>query len=87
MSERSPAPPADAGMARNQHKLRPAMGYDAVERFQQCGDLSFPPVELLRNDQSIRDILFAERKFGDVIGRLPRCKALPKIGLDSAAVW
>src|SRR4029077_20859474 len=33
---------ADAGMARNPHKLRPAMGYDAVDRFQQCGDLSFP---------------------------------------------
>src|ERR1700722_5112227 len=59
------------------------MGYDAVERFQQCGDLSFPPVELLRNDQSIRGILFAGRKFVDVMSCLPRCKALTKIGLDT----
>src|ERR1700739_1433835 len=50
---------ADARIARNQQKFRLAVGYDAVERFQQCGNLSFPPVELLRDDQSIRGILFA----------------------------
>src|ERR1700722_5331200 len=44
---------ADAGVARDQHQLRPAAGDDAVEGGKQGLDLALSPVEFLRDQQPV----------------------------------
>ena len=69
---------ADAGIARDEHELRRAVGHDAVEGGEQRLDLALPAVELLRDQQPVRRVVRAERE-------RRRCGRAPPIPPGSAA--
>src|SRR6202043_1463802 len=60
---------ADAGIAGDQHQLRPAAGDDAVEGSEQGLDLALPAVELLRDQQPVRYVVSTEREGFDTAMR------------------
>ena len=62
---------ADTGVAGNEHQLRSAAGYDAVEGRRAGFDLGCSPVQLLGNQQPVRRVVLAEREFVDAALRLP----------------
>ena len=79
---------ADAGIAGDQHEFRRAIRHDAVEGREQRVDLALPPVQPLRDQQSVRGISRAA-------AGTARCGRAPPIPLGScrrsasrpAAVW
>jgi hypothetical protein len=62
---------ADAGIARDQHQLRPAAPDHAVEGSEQALDLALAPVQFLGNHKPVGRILLAEREGVDPVLRLP----------------
>ena len=53
---------ADSGIAGNQHQLRPAAAYDAVEGSEQDLDLARSPVQFLGDQQPVWAVVFAKRE-------------------------
>ena len=78
---------ADTGITGDEHELGGALGHDPVKGREQGVDLALPPVQLLRDQQSVRSIVRAQRKRVDATMRLPFRQAPPKIGFESSAVW
>src|SRR6266436_4716806 len=74
---------ANTGIAGHEHQLRGAVGHDPVEGSEQCFNLALSAVKLLRNEQPVRRILYAERELVDPPERLPCCQAPAKISLDA----
>src|SRR5260370_1046887 len=70
------------GRAGDEDQRGSAVGGDAVEGRQQGVDLTFPRVQPLRDQQTVRRILPTERKRVDPPERPPCGKAPPKISLD-----
>ena len=74
---------ADAGIARDQNQLRRAARDHAIEGAKQGLDLALSPVQLLRDQQLIGRVVFAERKGLDAPVTLPFGKTAPQIVLDA----
>ncbi len=74
---------ADPGISGHKHELRRALRHDPVKGSQQSFDLALPAVELLRDQQPIRSVVRAERKWPDAAGRFPFRQAAPQIALDA----
>ena len=74
---------ADAGITGYEHEFRCAMDHHPVESFQQGVDLALPPVQLLWDQQSVRDVVRAQRKRVDAAVCFPFRQTLPKIGLEA----
>ena len=74
---------ADTGITRDQHQFRCAVGHDPVESRQQSVDLAFPPVQLFRDQQTVRHIVQAEQERIDATMRPPFPQAPPKIGFQT----
>src|SRR5882762_2132108 len=68
---------ADAGKAGDQDQLGSSVSDDAAERRQQGVDFALPPVQPLRDQQTVRRILRTEWKRVDPPERLPCGKAPP----------
>jgi hypothetical protein len=62
---------ADTGIAGDKHQLRDAVRHDTVEGSEQCLNLALSAVELLRDEESVRYIVSAERERVDAAVRLP----------------
>ena len=74
---------ADAGIAGDQHQLRPAAGDDAVEGGEQGLDLALSPVQFLGNQKPVGRVLLAQREGVDPVLSLPCSKAAPKVALQA----
>ena len=74
---------ADAGIAGHQHELWRALRHDPIKGREQGGDLGLSPVELFRDQQSIRSVVRAQRKWIDATVRLPLAQATTQVGLDA----
>src|SRR5216684_5698132 len=74
---------ADARKAGDQEQLGSAVSDDTVEGRKEGVDLTLPPVQPLRDQQTVRRILCTEWERVDPPERLPCGKAPPKISLDS----
>ena len=74
---------ADAGITGDEHEFGGALGHDPVERRKQRIDLALPPVQLLRDQQSVRRVVRAQREWIDATMRLPFRQAPPKIGFQA----
>src|SRR5215813_12131423 len=74
---------ADAGIAGDQHQLRPAALDDAVEGGEQGINLARSPVQLLGDQQPVWCVVFAKRKWLDAPMQLPFGKTASKITLDA----
>ena len=70
---------ADAGIAGHQYQLRRAGRDDPIERGEQNLDLALSSVQSLGNQQSIRRVVFAERKIIDAVLGLPLRQTPPEI--------
>ena len=62
---------ADAGVSRHEHEFGRAARHHTVEGREQRVDLARAPVELLRDQQSVRQIVPADRELLDAAVRLP----------------
>ena len=62
---------ADAGIAGHQHELRRALRHDPIKGREQGGDLALSSVKLFRDQQSVRSVVRAQRKWIDATVRLP----------------
>src|SRR5262249_46724460 len=74
---------ADTGISRNEHQLRPAAGYDAIEGGEQGLDLACTPVQFLGDHQPVRRVVLTKREFVDAAPRFPFSKTAPKVSLDA----
>ena len=74
---------ADAGIAGDQHQLRPAGGDDAVEGGEQGIDLALSPVELLGDQRPVRCVPLAQREGVDPAVSLPFSKAASEVVLQA----
>ena len=74
---------ADAGIAGDQHQLRPAAGHDAVEGGEQGLDLALSPVQFLGNQKPVGRVLLAQREGVDPALSLPCSKAAPEVALQA----
>src|SRR6266403_3336186 len=72
---------ADSGISGNQHQTRPIAGYHALERTEQHLNLACSPIQLLGNQQTIWNVMFAEREIGDASALIPFSEAAAKIAL------
>src|SRR3984893_7934889 len=75
---------ADPGVSGNQHQLRLAPGYNAVEGSEQGIDFGFSPVQFLWNQQPVWRVMFAKQEFVDAMLRFPFSKTAPKITLEAS---
>src|SRR5207244_1796257 len=62
---------ADAGITGYKHELGGTLSHDPTERRKQNINLALPPVQLLRDHQSVRGVVSARRKWIDATMRLP----------------
>ena len=62
---------ANAGIAGDQHEFCRAIRHDAVEGCEQRVNLALPPVQPLRDQQTVRGISHAQRERLDTAVRLP----------------
>jgi hypothetical protein len=60
---------------------------DAIERGKQGLDVACASVQLLRDQQPVGYVMFAERKVVDASFGVPLVEAAPKIAFQAAAVW
>jgi hypothetical protein len=60
------------------------MRHDPVEASEQSVDLALPTVQLLRDQQPVRNVAIAEREGFDAAMRLPLRQAVTEIGLDTS---
>jgi hypothetical protein len=60
-----------------------ALGNDAVEGSHQRVDLALAPVQPLRDDQTVRRVLGAQREWLDAAGRVPGQTAPPQIDRET----
>ena len=70
---------ANPGVAVQEHQLRGVVSQYAIERSEQRDNLALPPVELLWNQQPIRDIVGSQREQSDTTVGLPSLQAAPEI--------
>src|SRR5437016_10211042 len=70
---------ADSGVSGNQHQPRPIAGYHALERTEQHLNLVCSPIQLLGNQQTIWNVMFAEGEIGDAPALIPFSEAAAKI--------
>ena len=70
---------ADTRIAGNQDQLGRAVSHDAVEGGEQRVDLALPPVEPLRDQQTVRRVVPTQREGLDAAGRLAIHEAFPQI--------
>src|SRR5438445_10249794 len=75
---------ADAGVSANQNQLRLAAGDYAVKGSEQGIDFGFSSVQFLRNQQSIRRVMFAKWEFVDAMLRFPFRETAPQITLEAS---
>ena len=62
---------ADAGIAGDQHEFCRAIRHDAVKGREQRVNLALPPVQPLRDQQTVRGVSHAQRERLDTAVRLP----------------
>ena len=74
---------ADPGIARDEHELGRTAVDDAIERGEQGLDVACPSVQLLRDQQPVGYVMFAERKVVDASFGVPLGEAAPKIALQA----
>ncbi len=74
---------ADAGIAGDQHQLRPAASDDAVEGGEQGLDLALSPVQFLGNQKPVGRVLLAQREGVDPVLSLPCAKTAPEVVLQA----
>src|SRR6202012_2428897 len=74
---------ADARITGHKHELWPTLRHDPVEGCEQCVNLALSTIQLFGNQQPVWNVLLANRKFVDVVLRLPLIKATPKITLHA----
>ena len=74
---------ADAGIAGDQHQLRPAAGDDAIEGGEQGLDLALAAVQFLGNQKPVRCVLLAQREGVDPVLSLPCGEAAPEVALQA----
>ena len=70
----------NAGIPLHQHH-GPVPLADVVERAEQCRDLAFSPVQLLRNQKAVDNVVLPESKGHDVPVHSPRASALLEVFL------
>jgi len=78
---------ADSRIAGNQHQLRPAAGYDTIERRKQDLGLALPAVQFLRNQEQVGHVVFAQREFVNAALTFPLSEAASKITLHAGSGW
>ncbi len=74
---------ADAGVSGHKYEFGGTLCHNTVKSREQGIDLALPPVQLLRDQQSVRRVVRAERERLDAALRLPFRQAAPQIGLDA----
>ncbi len=75
---------ADAGEPGDQHQPGSALSDDAVEGSHQRVDLVLAPVQPLRDDQTVRRVLGAQREWLDAAGRFPGQKTPPQVDRETS---
>ena len=78
---------ADAGISGDEHQLRRAARYDALEGGEQGIDLARSAVQFFGNQQPVWRVVFAKREFVDAALSFPFSKAAPKTLSAPPAVW
>ena len=74
---------ANTRVAGNKNEFRSASAYDTLEGRQQGRDLELSPVELLRDQQSVRHVVRAQREWFDATMRLPLHQTPTQVRLDT----
>ncbi len=74
---------ANAGIPGDEHERRRPIAQDPVEGGEQGGDLGPPPIELLRDQQSLRRVVRAQWERIDAAIRFQFSEAPPKIGFHA----
>jgi len=71
------------GITGYEHEFRCAVGNDPVECREQRVDFALPPVQRLWDQQSVRDVVSAQREWIEATMRLPFRQAPPKAGFQT----
>ena len=74
---------ADTGEPGDEHQPGGALSDDALEGSHQRFDLALAPVQPLRDDQTVRRVLGAQREGLDAACRLPGQKTPPKVNRET----
>src|SRR4051812_47247930 len=69
-------------MSGDKNQLRSTPGDDTIEGAYKRFNLGFPSVEFLRDQQSVGQVVRAEREAIDVTSQLPFGKASPQINFE-----
>src|SRR5580700_3975194 len=73
----------DAGIAGNQHQLRPAAFYDTIEASEQCLDFTIAAIQFLRDQKPVWHVMPSQHKLVDAAPSFPFSKTAPQISLDA----
>src|SRR4029079_13100173 len=74
---------ADPGIARHEQELGRTAVDDAIERGKQGLDVAYTAAQLLRDQQPVGCVIFAERKVVDASFGLPLGEAAPHIAFQA----
>src|SRR3954453_24014611 len=74
---------ADTGVSGDEDQLRPATGYNVVERSKKGIDLVSAPVQFLGNQKPVLRVVFAKREFVDAMLGFPVRQTASKITLHA----
>jgi len=69
---------ANTGVSGNEDQFRPTVGYNTIERGKQGLDLGCSSAQFFGNQQQVRNVMFAKRKFVDATLSFPLSKTPPK---------